>query len=159
MLAVARPLQAAIDAKVKAGANSKGRVLDESAGNFNAKAIEALLDTRGYACTRLSLRLGEAPSGKPRALIKHLCSNIGERACGVIWRLGEVCEDGVATAGHWLGATYEHSKEPLAQRRWFEKDSLASKKATAISFEALLVTIDSVERDHRDFLVIVGLVE
>ena len=84
---------------------------------------------------------------------------LGERVCGVIWRLGEVGEDGVATAGHWLGATYEHSKEHLAQRRWFEKDSLASKKATAISFEALLVTIDSAERDHRDFLVILDLVE
>ena len=56
MLAVARPLQAAINAEVKAGANSKGRVLDESAGNFNAKAIEALLDTRGYACTPADAR-------------------------------------------------------------------------------------------------------
>ena len=118
MLAVARPLQVSIDAEVKAGANPKGWVLGESVGNLNAKAIEALLDTRDYACARLPLRLGEAPSGKPRALIEHLCSDIGKRVCGVIWRLGEVGKDGVdATAGHWLGAAYEHSEKPLAKRR------------------------------------------
>ena len=84
---------------------------------------------------------------------------LGERVCGVIWRLGEVGDDGTATGGHWLGATYEHSEKPLAQRRWFKKDSLAPEKATPISFEALMVTVDSAERDQRDFLVIVDLAE
>lgn len=93
---------------------------------------------------------------KARALIEQLCSATKSRVCGVVWREGAVSDDGAATDGHWLGATYEHSDKPLAQRRWYEKDSIPA-TAKPVSFEAVLRTIDGVERDDRDWLVIVDV--
>ena len=154
MLAVARPMQAAIDAEVAAGAEAKARIFEEKIGNFNTRAIEGLLETQDYACARLSEKEG-GKSGMARALVEQLCiaSGIGPRVCGVVWRLGVVEDDGKATGGHWCGASYEHSDKPLTQRRWYEKDSLLA-AAKPVSFEAVFRTLDGTEHDNRDFVVI-----
>ena len=93
---------------------------------------------------------------KKWVLLERACSAIGPRVCGVVWRKGAVAADGTATDGHWLGATYEHSDKPLAQRRCYEKDSLLA-AAKPVSFEAVLQTLDGVERDNRDFVVVVDV--
>ena len=76
----------------------------------------------------------------------------------MVWRVGDVGMDGEGTSGHWLGATYEHSDAPLAQRRWFKKDSLAP-GSVATTFQELLSTLDAVERQNRDFLIIVDIAD
>ena len=117
LLAVVRPLQ---EKKVGGGAD----FLDEGNGDFNGQGLVAFLEENGYQCAFGRGHLIE--------LLEMLClTPIGARFMGVVWHVpGEPQHDfteqsehtthlaSCCCAGHWLGASYEHSSRPFAERRW-----------------------------------------
>ena len=111
--------------------------LEEGSGDFNGQGLVAFLEENGYQCA-----FGR---GHLIGLLEMLClTPIGARFMGVVWHVpSEPQHDfteesehiahlvSCCRAGHWLGASYEHSSRPFAERRWFLKESMGSRVEVA----------------------------